>query len=34
MNIHIWFTALVSDVAPGLPLIAVCIITILKKRDH
>lgn len=34
MYIHIWFTALVSDVAPGLPLIAVCIITILKKRDH
>lgn len=29
-----WFTTLVSDVAPGLPLIAVCIITILKKRDH
>lgn len=34
MNIHIWFTTLVSDVAPGLRLFAVCIITILKKRDH
>lgn len=35
MYIHIWFTALVSDVAPGLPLIAVHVcIAILKNRDH